>query len=504
MRRSLVALFAAFGIAACDGFKEAMTAHVDVVARAGSQELSVERLSELLGSSRVIPAAQINADAARTVTGLWVNYHLLAQAAAQGDSLADPKLIDQAMWAQIAQARAAKWHELVMKKATPADTAAYRSRYNQGEVLGASHILLSTQGKAGAAKDSVRRRAETLRRQLTPGNFAEMAKRHSDDPGSKDRGGDYGVFPKGRMVAEFDKAILATQPGQLSPVFETQFGYHVVRRHTYDEVKDQLSQAFPQLNAAAAESTYLAKVEQSGEIKLRDNAVATARAVAKELDEHRDDKTVVATSKAGDLTAARLSQWIKGYPQVGRVQQLLAQAPDSIVQQFVKSIVRNELILQQADSAKIGLDSAETTQIRTEFTGVVTSIWKDLGIAPKTLSDSAKTAAERQRMASAHIEEYMDKLLAEQARFVAVPAPIETALRDKYEWKINDAGLDRAVQRAAKVRAALDSTRAAQRPQSQVPMGPARPGAPQQAQPQRPAPPAQRPESGAATPARRP
>jgi hypothetical protein len=56
-----------------------------------------------------------------------------------------------------------------------------------------------------------------------------------------------------------------------------------------------------------------------------------------------------------------------------------------------------------------------------------------------------------------------------------VPKPIEVAARSKYEYKLVDAGLERAVERATRVRATLDSTRAAQQPASAVPL----PGAPQ-------------------------
>ena len=52
-RPAILALAGAVALAACDGFKEAMSAHTDVVARAGGQELSVTRLSELLGNSKI-------------------------------------------------------------------------------------------------------------------------------------------------------------------------------------------------------------------------------------------------------------------------------------------------------------------------------------------------------------------------------------------------------------------------------------------------------------------
>src|SRR5690606_34111279 len=119
MRRSLTALFAiVMTLGACEGFKEAMTAHVDVAAKAGSQELSVDRLAALRGQSK----APINSEIAQAVTDLWVNYQLIGQAAARGDSLNDPKLIDQALWPIIAQERMAKWHEPVASRFPGLDT----------------------------------------------------------------------------------------------------------------------------------------------------------------------------------------------------------------------------------------------------------------------------------------------------------------------------------------------------------------------------------------------
>src|SRR3954466_14139610 len=97
MKRSpiLVLALCATTLAACGGLKDALTAHVDVVARAGSQELSVTRLSDLLGKAKL--QVPINKDVATLVArDLWVPYQLLGVAAARGDSLADAKAIDAA------------------------------------------------------------------------------------------------------------------------------------------------------------------------------------------------------------------------------------------------------------------------------------------------------------------------------------------------------------------------------------------------------------------------
>ena len=155
----------------------------------------------------------------------------------------------------------------------------------------------------------------------------------------------------------------------------------------------------------------------------------------------------------------------------------IQQAPDSIVKTFVRSLARNELLLKQADSAKIQLDSAELSNLRHSFTSALTQSWSGLGVTAASMKDSAKSEADREKLAATRIEGYLDKLTQQRAEFVQVPVPIERAIRTKYEWKVNDAGLDRALERAATVRASRDSSRAAGQPPTAVPMPPTQ-GAP--------------------------
>ena len=81
-----------------------------------------------------------------------------------------------------------------------------------------------------AAKALARAKAESLLVDLnTGGDFEKLAKRESNDPGSKDNGGDLGWNRRGKMVPEFDRWMFSLPPGQLSPVIETAFGYHIIR-----------------------------------------------------------------------------------------------------------------------------------------------------------------------------------------------------------------------------------------------------------------------------------
>lgn len=479
MNRSLIAVFAAgITLAACEGFKEALTAHVDVAARAESQELSVERLAEMIGNTEF----PITPEFARTLSGLWVDYQLLAHAAAQGDSLKDTTRLDRVLWPMISEARVNAFHEQMVAAAPKHDSSTNEARYGQGELLAARHILFRTRpDMSPAQKDSVRRRAEATRARLTGANFAQIAGQTNDDPTAKSRGGDLGIFPRGAMVKEFEQAVLGLQPGQISPVVETSFGYHIIRRAPYAEVRGEIGTAMERRATQVADSTFVASLEAGAEIELKENAPQVARAAVADLEGHREDRTVLAETKIGDFTVEKFARWVRIFPQRQQVQQVIAQAPDSLVRQFVKNMIRNELILHAADSAKVEMDPQQLAQLRSTFAQVVGQAWSQLGVAPAQLSDSAKTEAERERVAAARVETYVDRLLANQAQFVAVPTEISELLRETYEWKITNAGVERAVERASRIRVTRDSTRAAERPQSQVPMG-----TPQQGQSQAP------------------
>jgi hypothetical protein len=470
--RSAAVLIAALGtLSACDGLKEALTAHVDVAARAEQQELSVNRLSDLLGKSTIqIP---VNRETAMIVTDIWVSYQLLGAASARGDSLSDPKLIDEAAMGITSNVRLKRFMESVSKKLT-ADSASETS-YNQGtgDLFVARHILISLPGGATQQqKDSVRRKAESVRAQLTPANFGAMAKRHSADPGSAQRDGSLGAFRRAEMVKPFSDAVAGLRPGQISPLVETQYGYHIIQRPTYAEAKAEYDAAFAQGSMQRAESVYVAKLDNEASITVKPNAVSEARAAAREVSAHRADDDVIATYKGGDLTVGKFVRWVESYPPQMRLPQQLAQpsTPDSLVKQFVKSIARNEVMLKKADSAGITMSTEEKTQLYGEFKQLVSSLWQQLGIDPKQLADSAKNTPEREKLAASRVENYLDRVMAGQAQPITVPLPVQTVLTIKYKSKVYPAGVDRAVERAKKLRATTDSTKAANQPRSQVPL----------------------------------
>ncbi|MDH5233626.1 MAG: peptidyl-prolyl cis-trans isomerase [Gemmatimonadota bacterium] len=456
-------------LTACEGFRDAMTGHVDVVARAGSAELKVDRLAEMMGPTDV----PLQPEAVRTIAQLWVNYQLLGQAAAQDDSLRTPQLADEGMWSTLAQQRMQTLFTNVSKDWVNVDPSTFEERYNKGELLAASHILLAKQpeGISATANDSIKREAEKIARSVTSATFAAVAKARSEDPGSKDKGGDYGVFAPGTMVPEFDAGIRSVAPGGISQVVETQYGYHIIRRHTWAEIKDQFSEEIGKVGNAAAESTYFAGLEKAANVKVKSGAPKLVKAIAEDIDAYRDDNTVLATARSGNLTAARMAKWMGAFPPQSRVRQQVAQAPDSLLDGFVKSIVRNELLLKAADSAEVVVDSAELANVRDAFYNGTLRTMGALEIAPAQLRAAPDGGAERsarEALAAKRVDAYMERLLKNEADFVQVPEPLVIVLRDRFESRVVPAGIDRALAAATKARAG-ESAGAAE-PASAVPL----------------------------------
>ena len=126
--------------------------------------------------------------------------------------------------------------------------------YSDPEQRQASHILVAAKSDAKAEdKAAAKLKAEDLLKQVkaTPDKFGDVAKKNSDDPGSKDQGGDLGYFGKGAMDKPFEEAVFGIkQQGEIVGPVESAFGYHVIRLtgvraekvKPFEQVKEQIEQ----------------------------------------------------------------------------------------------------------------------------------------------------------------------------------------------------------------------------------------------------------------------
>jgi peptidyl-prolyl cis-trans isomerase D len=174
-------------------------------------------------------------------------------------------------------------------------------QYTTPEQVRASHILLKTEGKDDAA---VKAKAEEILKQAKAGaDFAELAKKNSEDEQSAKNGGDLDYFGRGRMVPEFDQAVFAMQPNQISDLVKTQYGYHIIKL----------------VDKKAATTKPLAEVRQQITDQLAyERAQAQAADLAQKLEKQISRPSDIDTvSKANGLTAQESGFFARDEPIAG-------------------------------------------------------------------------------------------------------------------------------------------------------------------------------------------
>jgi peptidyl-prolyl cis-trans isomerase C len=147
-----------------------------------------------------------------------------------------------------------------------------------GERARARHVLIRVAPNASKSdQEAALNKIKDVQKQIkNGGDFTELAKKYSDDPGSKERGGDLGYFSRGDMVDPFEKAAFALNVGQVSDIVKTDFGYHIIRleekkaasKFTFDDVKDDLKEYLFQQRAAQKFEAYLKDLRSKADIKI--------------------------------------------------------------------------------------------------------------------------------------------------------------------------------------------------------------------------------------------
>ncbi len=164
------------------------------------------------------------------------------------------------------------------------------SKFEQPEMVRASHILFSTRDPdtnkelSDEQKAAKRKKAEeVLKRARTGEDFAKLAKEYSEDPGSKDKGGEY-QFARGQMVPEFETAAFSLKTNEVSDIVTTQYGYHIIKlseripakkvelAKVSPDVKEYLKQQQMQKRQQDLQ-TYLDKLKKDSNVQILDDSL---------------------------------------------------------------------------------------------------------------------------------------------------------------------------------------------------------------------------------------
>lgn len=235
-----------------------------------------------------------------------------------------------------------------------------------GEVS-ASHILLLTRGLDEAAAEAAKVRADSIYNVVVNGgDFAELAKQYSQDPGSAAKGGELGFFHRGAMVAPFDSACFAMADGEISRPVKTNFGYHIIKRTAHKDIPaldDEMRKAIKQgmardERATAPERAKLDELKKFYKAKLEEKNLAKVEAfLAKNgtdslaVLEVAKMKLPVASFKGGKVTVADIADAIAGVPNLNPelAKQLLTNKAAATLDEKVLDHARTRLAATNAD-----------------------------------------------------------------------------------------------------------------------------------------------------------
>ncbi len=451
MRRA-VAVVGVIALAGCGGVRDMFNAHADAVAVVGSRELSAQRVADLFAGSRVLP---LQADVMERFAHLWAGYVLFGDRVLAGDSLLDSTSVLAASWPNVAQLLIGRYHEQVTTQRLSLDSARLDSIYAAGDLRLIRHILLRTDTSMSTAQRAAKQRqAERIRAQLAEGGSWERANQASEDPSAKAQDGSIGVIARGETVAPFEAAAFALAPGELGPVTETPFGFHVLRRPRLSEVRDAYREGVRQRLVAHIDSTYLARLPDSMHLAVRSGAPAAVREVVHDPVAARGSRHVLASFDGGRLTSGDLARWLDILPP--QTEQRLQTARDDDIKGFVTALARNEMLLVRARAAGVRLDSSEYGRLRLGLEQQLADVRAALGFDSVTAADTASRQA-RAAFVARKVDAYLGKIAGNPQQLVPVPAALVDLLGRREAWRVYPAGVQRAFNLARDRRAARDS-----------------------------------------------
>jgi peptidyl-prolyl cis-trans isomerase D len=262
------------GASAYSGLLAANGYNIDQFEREYRQDLLIEKFNRLVAAGLVVPDSAVAAQYARQNEKAKIQYVLLAPDKL-GVSVAAPtdaELLDyfQKNKEKFRQPERRKIKYLLVDEArlrekmkpTPGEIGAYyeahRSEFPAAERVHAAHVLVKTDQNATAEKDAeaLKKAQAVLARARKGEDFAALARQTSDDPGSKDKGGDLGTFARGQMVKPFEDAAFSMAPGEIRGPVKSDFGYHVIK--LLEKVPagiQSLQEATPRITAALTMNT---------------------------------------------------------------------------------------------------------------------------------------------------------------------------------------------------------------------------------------------------------
>ena len=450
MRRVLVAM-GLLATTGCADIRDMFSTKTDVAAEAGDQQLTVERVGELMAKTKGV---QLTPEAAEFISNVWVDYALFAQAVASGTLPQDSAEIAAVMWSELAELKATRWYDSLVSHRSEVGPRMADDVYAEDSVRVFQHILFRVAPDAPASvRTAARQKAtQTLSRVRGGTDFGELASELSDDPGSRRDSGFLPPTARGGFVTAFDSTGWSLNSGDLSGVVETPFGYHIIYRPTLESVRDRLLAWHTARLRGELDSLYLDDLGRIHGLEVKGSAPALMRQAIRDPLGQTGSRKSLTTFAGGGLTVGEFLRWVQT-PELAPAMAQIGAAEDEQLRLFAERLSTNLLLLRQADSAGVDLSPAEWEGVKAFYHASIDTLRLALGLN-SDVTDSTISPSQRQQVAALKVDEFFTRISAGQVRLRRLPSSLSTILRERVGYRFYPAGMARAVELAQAERTA--------------------------------------------------
>jgi hypothetical protein len=442
----------ALGLVACEP-----SSTETLVARAGDYEFTVADAVELLGPRSELPNQP---QVVGSLAELWIDYTLLADATLRDTTYAGvdvSQLVDQQAQGEMIL----ELQESVIQPDTSFTEEELRELFQvnaPGIRVSARHILLGFPPQSTQAqRDSVRAEMVALLQRIRAGeDFETLARNHSQDRGSGAQGGDLGEFGAGEMVAPFEEAAFALEPGEVSDVVESPYGLHVIQVYdktvpTFDESRDQFRFQMQARAFQEAESVFVAGIRDEADPQVREGAVQLARDLARNAMSQltpRAANRVMVEFQGGEVTVGEFVTFLETRP--AQTRQQIIDAPDDVLEnELLLPLAQRELFIQAARDAGLEKSEAYRDSVATEIRAGFRQAASVVGLAGLTVPEGST----RREVVESAVTEVLLGIVS-GSREVVPLGPVGFSLRQNFRNELFEAGMMETVNRIEEIRGA--------------------------------------------------
>jgi hypothetical protein len=427
----------------------------DVIAQAADQRFLVEDAAQLLAPQTQLPN---QTEVVEALANFWLDYFLLAHAALQDTTLGNvdvSSLVEQ----QTDQELVALLRNQVIQVDTAISSEELEAQFaaeQPGVRIQASHILLRLpDGATEEQTDSVRALGESLRDRILQGeDFAALAREFSQDAGSGAAGGDLGFFERGTMVKPFEDVAFALEPGEISPLVETNFGLHLIKVEgrempSFEESQDQFRTQILNRRIATAESTFVARVVESAGVEVSTDGFESMRRIGEnpslDLTPRASQRTLVSYA-GGSYGLGEFQDWIQ--VQNPSIHGQVVGANDEQLEGLLRNLVRGELLVKTAKDQGIELPASRRDSLSSAIRDGVRSVARELEL----LEVEPEAGESESETASRAVGDLLLRIV-NQSQDVIPLGGVSILLRRQYGGEIFPDAFDRTVSRIQAIRA---------------------------------------------------